>query len=279
MDYKYLSDGRKVVVIGQLNNVESIVQEIFITESGDQVPSGEKFTTKNLHDEPVISYKVKEEGRIEKRILDFKAQQKRAEIERDNILFKLKAMRELFKQTTALSQNLDENKLDTLVRFMSGTVKWLVYEDYGMPTLVDFMSGVIAVDNWNGRKSFEGIKLINILGRSDGDLEYRINRYPDGSGSNGDVSVTAFNNREDAIEKIKQIVRDKMELGRFPSFSELKKFDDAGIAFGGKMMKAIKDHMIEKTNSNMDASKISHEKIMKKYKDDISDIKSNFKIN
>jgi len=63
--YKYLSDGRKVVIIGQLNNIESIVQEIFITESGDEVPSGERFTTKNLHDEPVESYKSKQEKKMD----------------------------------------------------------------------------------------------------------------------------------------------------------------------------------------------------------------------
>ena len=67
MKAKYLSDGRKVVVIGQLNNVESIVQEIFVSESGDQIPSGEKFTTKSLHDEPVKPWKQKEAEKFEAR--------------------------------------------------------------------------------------------------------------------------------------------------------------------------------------------------------------------
>ena len=42
METKYLSDGRKVVVIGQLNNVESIVQEIFVSDGGDQIPTDHK---------------------------------------------------------------------------------------------------------------------------------------------------------------------------------------------------------------------------------------------
>ena len=54
--HKYMSDGRKVVVIGQLNTVESIVQEIFVTEQGDEIPSGERFTTKDLHDTPEQNY-------------------------------------------------------------------------------------------------------------------------------------------------------------------------------------------------------------------------------
>lgn len=277
MEYKYLSDGRKVVVIGQLNNVESIVQEIFITESGDQVPSGEKFTTKSLHDEPVKSYKAKEEERIEKRILDIKSQELRAVNERDAIFTKLKAVKELFKQSTALSNNLDEEKLETLTSFLSGTVKYIVYEDYGMPSLVDFMTGISAIDNWNGRRSFEGIKLINILGRSDGDLHYRINRYPDGSGSSGDMTAYPFNTIEDAIKKIKEIVRGQMDKGRFPDFRELKKFTDSGVSFDKKMMNEIKKHMIERTNKNIVASKESNKKIIQKYEAEIKEIKANFK--
>jgi len=59
-EFKFLNDGRKVKVIGKLNNQEMIVQEIFVTKSGDEIPSGESFTAKSLHDEPVLSYKDKE---------------------------------------------------------------------------------------------------------------------------------------------------------------------------------------------------------------------------
>jgi hypothetical protein len=37
MEIKYLSDGRKVVVVGQLNQTETIVQEVFVTEAGDEL--------------------------------------------------------------------------------------------------------------------------------------------------------------------------------------------------------------------------------------------------
>ena len=67
-EFKYLSDGRKVLVVGKLNNVEYIVQEIFVTTGGDEVPSGERFTTKNLHDEPVVSYREKREKESEQRL-------------------------------------------------------------------------------------------------------------------------------------------------------------------------------------------------------------------
>ena len=60
MDFKYLTDGRKVIVVGKLNNQDTIVQEIFVTKDGSEIPSGENFVVKSLHDEPVESWKKKE---------------------------------------------------------------------------------------------------------------------------------------------------------------------------------------------------------------------------
>jgi hypothetical protein len=68
MDTKYLSDGRKVVVVGKLNSQETIVQEIFCNKEGSEIPSGENFVVKSLHDSPVESWKNKEEKKLEKRI-------------------------------------------------------------------------------------------------------------------------------------------------------------------------------------------------------------------
>ena len=66
-ELKYLSDGRKVSVIGKINKTEYIVQEVFITESGDEIPSGENFTAKSLHDAPVLSWKENEAKKVESR--------------------------------------------------------------------------------------------------------------------------------------------------------------------------------------------------------------------
>lgn len=47
METKFLSDGRKVVVVGALNNQETIVQEVFVTQQGDEIPGGERFVVKS----------------------------------------------------------------------------------------------------------------------------------------------------------------------------------------------------------------------------------------
>lgn len=69
MEKKYLSDGRKVVIVGKLNNQETIVQEIFVTNNGSEIPSGENFVVKSLHDEPIMSYQKKKEKELELSIL------------------------------------------------------------------------------------------------------------------------------------------------------------------------------------------------------------------
>lgn len=56
---KYTTDGRKVVIIGDLNQTEKIVQEIFVTEDGAEIPSGERFVVKSLLDTPAKSWKEK----------------------------------------------------------------------------------------------------------------------------------------------------------------------------------------------------------------------------
>ena len=98
MDYKYLSDGRKVVVIGNLNNKETIVQEIFISKSGDEIPGGERFVVKSLHDEPVMSYKDKQAIESEKREQESKRRVDVLQRAESQLIDKLKALKDAKEQ-------------------------------------------------------------------------------------------------------------------------------------------------------------------------------------
>lgn len=48
-EIKYTTCGKKVVVIGDLNQTEKIVQEIFVTNDGAEIPSGERFVYESLY--------------------------------------------------------------------------------------------------------------------------------------------------------------------------------------------------------------------------------------
>lgn len=60
---KYTTDGKKVKVLGNLNSQEKIVQEIFIVNESE-IPSGEHFVVKTLHDAPAVSWKEKNLKRV-----------------------------------------------------------------------------------------------------------------------------------------------------------------------------------------------------------------------
>ena len=63
---KYTTDGKKVVVLGNLNSQEKIVQEVFVVD-GSEIPSGEHFIVKSLHDATAISWKEKRLQEIEEK--------------------------------------------------------------------------------------------------------------------------------------------------------------------------------------------------------------------
>ena len=269
MEHKYLADGRKVVVIGQLNNVESIVQEVFVTEGGDEIPSGEKFTTKNLHDEPVISWKAKDEAKQDARLLSVKGEIDRTNNDLSNLQTKLKAFREIFKQSKQLSETLDEQNLDILSLVMSGSVEYLVILGYGVPELVKFEDAIMEKSDY-GR--FESLKLLSLFGASNGDLTYGINRWRDGSGSS--TPVHPYQSLEEAKAMIERIVLDRIEGNRFPGVGDLNKLRKIGITFSGKIAKKIKDHIASSNAKAITSRAEETAKMVKRHKEEASNLKA-----
>lgn len=251
MECKYLSDGRKVAVVGKLNNQETIVQEIFITEIGDEVPSGERFVVKSLHDAPVKSYRAKEEERQEKRLKDIKHNINLMMDEQAKVKAKLQGYRDILKSTIGVEKYLEENELDTLVQFMTGTIEWLVVDDYSLSKPVKLIDEIIYWDSYSGRR-YEGIKLLSVMGRSKGQLDYYIHQYPDHSGSYS--QCYPFDNYEDAVEHVKNRAIEFIEKGRFSDDSE-KVCDELGIVFDAEHQEKIKQVKMERYGKKIEETK------------------------
>ncbi len=244
METKYLSDGRKVAVIGQLNNQESIVQEIFVTDAGDEIPSGERFTTKSLHDSPVKSYKQKEEEKVQARIAGIESDKASAEKELKQIQAKLRGYREIFKQVRTLADHLDEKQLETFAGVMSGSISWAVVENYSGPTLLPFDDAIIYYENSYGTRRFDGVKLVSMLGRSDGQLDFRLSQYSDGSGSHDNVRF--FDSKDDASDYMNGVAKAIVAEGKM-DLDKMERFTEAGVVFTKKetketVSKALKTH-------------------------------------
>lgn len=185
-DIKYTDDGKKVLVVGKLNAQQTIVQEIFVS-AGQEIPSGENFVVKSLHDAPAESWKEKNLRELEAR---YESDRKKLQAQIDDQERRLCLERDKAKlQTSALLQfvkNSDASQLETLKNFMSGQITHLFVAGYS-PEIISWKDSnkVYDTDSFYHHARLEGIKLVSLMGKSDGDLSYRLHEYRDGSGGCG----------------------------------------------------------------------------------------------
>lgn len=156
MDIKYTKDGKKVVVIGKLNNSESIVQEIHITSDGTEIPAGDNFVASNLLNSPLKTWKEEEitdidrkyEDTLEKWKIEYSNEKKNQEVS-------LSRLQNKIKHTNFLHDNLSIEPFKTLINFMENRITHFVRVDYYEYSILDFDSVMHACDNYDGRYEME----------------------------------------------------------------------------------------------------------------------------
>lgn len=197
-EIKYTTDGKKVVVIGNLNSVEKIVQEIFVID-GSEIPSGEHFVVKSLHDAPAVSWKERNLAELEARYKKESAEYER-DIDRIRKDYRNKSneFRAKFKYIASAIKNADESSFNTLCDFICGNIKYIVISQY-TPELVSFA---------DFNQMYDGnLRLMSIFGKDDGTFTYAVGDYHDYSGSN--KMFIPFKNYDDAFEKFREILLSK----------------------------------------------------------------------
>jgi hypothetical protein len=214
-EYKYTKDGKKVAVIGKLNNEEWIVQEIFVS-NGKEFPAGENFVERTLLDEPAETWEHRQTREAKENLEKYKAQiealEKEARIKR-----RKRDAAQLINRATEKYQNIDFEQLNTLFAFMVGEITHLVTKRYSGYEIVSLVDGIEATDNWHGRVSLDGIKLVSLFGcnnegrRGQDDrtfsLDYRVNNYQDGSGNWG--KIYPCSSLEEAKQKVDEFLSDE----------------------------------------------------------------------
>lgn len=198
---KYTSDGKKVVVIGNLNSQEKIVQEVFVVNN-QEVPSGENFIVKSLHDEPAISWKEKNlkevEERYDKRKKEIDSSLKVLE---DRYRISKSAIEQKCQYLKKYIDNVTLDSFNVLEKFLKGEIKYIVVGGYH-PRILDYNKEEI--DTSFGDRD---LKLLTLFGKSDGTLVWGINRYKDGSGSDSKWYGIATN-YEEAKELLSKAIED-----------------------------------------------------------------------
>lgn len=210
MELKYTNDGKKVAVIGKLNAQESIVQEIFVINE-QEIPSGENFVVKSLHASPAISWKGKEEERIETNLKRLESQYDKAENDYRRLMSDLKnkssAIKDHIKYVTGLlATNIDSAVLNILTNFLSGDIKYIVWEGYQLK-IQSFFDAIQQSDTYHGDSRYESLRLLSLFGQDDGTFSWKINNYKDGSGSW--YNVSGYQTLEEAKERLKEILIQK----------------------------------------------------------------------
>jgi len=202
MEIKYTSDGKKVVVLGDLNNKEKIVQEIFIV-GGQEIPSGENFITSILHDAPAESWKAKRIREIDTE-LKLKEEKYKDTIQKYRRTYQqqtkiLKSKIDSIKKTIP---NVHQEALDTFIMYTSGEAKYIIEQGYGCPI-------IMTMDEWKESDNDGELRLISIFGRSNGDLTYAIGQYSDYSGSRS--KFIPVRTLDEALKILKDYITDSKE--------------------------------------------------------------------
>ncbi len=202
-DYKYLTDGRKVVIVGQLNAAETIVQEMFVSGK-NEIPSGENFVVKSLHDAPVRSWKEKELEKIE---ANYDSTKKRIDHDLKDIRRKFNAEKAICGSLTKSLKDICNVGLpESLLQFLRGEITHVVkpgYSSYEIMPLGELLDGQDRFDR--------DLKLLTLFGRPSNGLEWRLNIWSDGSGGNQTViPCTSFDH---AREVLSEYIQGKAEKG------------------------------------------------------------------
>lgn len=254
-EIKYTTDGKKVVVINDLNQTEKIVQEIFVNEKGEEILQGEMFVAKNLLDEPAKSWKEKQLEQLELTYENDKAEwdSKIKNLNRDKrLVYNSLSARVKWLRNIAKEPREEEFKkvINLIADFLSDTEKWVFVKHYTGWFLERFNEDgcdnvLDRLDGYHENKNFDSMRLLSLFGKTNGSLVFRINDYSDGSGS--DKNVEYFNSKESALRFMQK------EIDKEKSYSEwtlknAKKFD---LILDPDKLKAYEDKRTSSVQSNI----------------------------
>lgn len=204
---KYTNDGKKVIVIGDLNSNEKIVQEIFVKD-GKEIPSGDNFVAKVLHDTPILSWKEKNLKDIDEKYEKiYKLKSAELESIEKECRLKIETAKAKLSFIKKCESKLTKEKLEQLINFISGDVSYIVKDDYGTMEIDEYDKSIATKDY--GR--FDSLRLVSVFGKTDGDICYKMNEYYDGSGSW--KYIYPCKSQKEAMVLMKKIFNEKLQKG------------------------------------------------------------------
>jgi len=182
---KYLENGQKVNVI-EIVGSRWLVEPVMYCEHSEDEFLGSEFIAEKVYDSaPIGRYSDKVES------LNSEIDQKRDELLAINCEIKESAL-----ELKNLYSDLQKiPALKYIKSVIDGDFKYFVnMDDYNGPSIKDSMT---LIDS-DGDRHDSDQKLLTLFGRTGGNLQWRLNRYSDGSGSSS--GVMPFMEMDEAVE-------------------------------------------------------------------------------
>lgn len=202
MQTKYTTDGKKVAIVGKLNNTETIVQEIFVSENGSEIPAGENFVVKSLLDAPAKSYKEHQIEKIEK---EYSAARANFEKATEDLQKKTREMasytRDKMQWMKGIADNITQEWFELVYGFVVGEYTHFICQNYHSWRIVTF-------DEYMKANEYGGVRAFGIYtGYSNKQVAplFKIAQYSDGS-DNGWNTVACCRSYEDALVQSAKLI-------------------------------------------------------------------------
>jgi vacuolar-type H+-ATPase subunit H len=254
IEMKYTSDGRKVIVVGKLNAQETIVQEIFVS-AGNEIPSGENFVVKSLHDAPSKSWKETHTAEIEARY-----ESKKAEIEcfEKAVSEKKKLLSARLDSLSKMVEGVSLDSFQLLSDVICGNITHIVVESYSSEIME--WDRFVKTDEY----SQDRLRLISVYGCDDGSLKFYQGKYSDGSGGNG-AKFIPCKSLEEAVLKFEQVL---LNINHWDENTILRA-EKYGIKLPSDRVEEVKKRRRDQIQEAIDG----HSKCIEKKKEELKNLK------
>jgi len=202
----FTKKGQKVAILEDLKDGQFLVQEVYMDDNDKEVLAGDKWVARDLHDTPPLTYQEKQ---MEKHRIELSQMEQEVENEKRNLRNVKSTLRQ---QRRAFASHLTsdfEKVKEHIYNVLTGEYKYAVQDDRIIP-IDEFLS-----------KSHHGemIKLVSLFGSSEGDLEYRLFRYSDGSG--GGMPFTLHTTLKSAKERVLKYMKNSISNRVNYSYNEV----------------------------------------------------------
>jgi hypothetical protein len=250
-DIYYLDNGRKCALVEKIPS-GYVVRKIV----GSQSWEGE---LEEFFGETIVVEKVYKEAPQEVYAAEIEERVNRLEALTVKIQESSKQLRNLHaamarSQKEAIDQLERLRKHDAFKRledFLAGKITHIVTKETYESAKVRHVSWLDDVESSFGRHRKVGVKLVSLFGRSNGDLEWRVNDYMDGSGSW--ATFMPFASEAEAVEYAKSCVAKELaECNGIPYERVLKAAAELSVEIPVHITEAMETYRKEKIQKEID---------------------------